>query len=514
MPASPGWRILTEGGAEAKHGVAGTEENAPRTEPGIEAAPRLTRAQYIVLGIAALAFFMEQVDTTSLNTAIPSIALDFGVVPISLNVAVTSYILALAAGIPLTGWMADRFGARRVFACAMGCFGLASLLCGLSDSLATLVLTRTLQGLAGSMMSPVGRLLVLRILPRPLLSSGLALMAIPALVGPALGPVLGGALSEYVSWRWIFFINVPVAVLGIISVIRVVPEVPSLPAGRLDLAGFLYCAAGLVAAQFTLETVGRDALPLWSQVAGGLVTLAALGAYLRHTRHRDEPLLDLMVFRRRTFRVAINAGGVARIGIQAMPFLIPLFLQLGLGMSPLRAGVWAATTSIGAISIRAVTALILSKLGFDRMLLLASSMAGVVICLFALIGHDNAAYLLPVLLIAYGLARSFHLSTNSTLGFSDMPGRLLSNANTISTVMQQLTQSFGISLAAILLSVIAGGATPGQGTFSIVFAVMGCFPLLAVLGFLRLRPQDGAVASRHPRALAALNPGRRGSERG
>ncbi len=467
-----------------------------------EADTRLGRDRLTILGIAAVAFFMEQLDATALNTAIPTIAETFGVAPIRLNIAVTSYILALAAGIPVSGWMADRFGARRVFACAIACFALASLACGLSESLPMLVVARCAQGLAGSMMSPIGRLLVLRILPKRMLATGFAYLAIPALIGPALGPVLGGLLSEYISWRWIFYINLPIALAGIVALFRFVPDMPAVRPGKFDVTGFAFCGAGFVAAQFTFENIGRGDFPAWSLVLSAAVTLAAFILYRRHARRHDAPLLDPSIFRRRSFRVSQTAGALARGGMQAMPFLLPLFFQIGLGMSPLRAGIYTAVTALGAMGIRAFMAALLRWLGFDRLMIWASIYAAIVVALFTQVDASTSLWLLIPLLAAFGIARAIHFSANAMLGYSGIPQRLMSNANTFVSVIQQLSQGFGISFVATVLSLAAGAnAQPDRGDFAIGFLAIACFPLIAITGYRTLWPHDGAEASQHPRAL-------------
>ena len=326
------------------------------------------RLRLLIPLTVAFAFLMEQLDSTIITTAIPDMAMELHVTPLSMNLAITSYILSLAVFIPVSSWFADRFGTRRVFAGALALFTIGSGLCGLSSSLPVLVLMRVIQGFGGAMMTPVGRLILLRSFPRSELVTAMTYMVVPAVVGPTIGPLLGGLLTTYASWRWLFYVNVPFGLAGIAFCLRFIGDTRMAEPPRFDLPGFLLCGAGLALLQFGLENVGRPMLPRY-----GVVLLFAAGAgclaiFALHALRTSEPALDLRLFKIRTLRVSSLGGGVSRVGINAVPFMLPLMLQLGFGLSPVQSGSLTFVTSLGTLAVRPISATLLRRLGFRNLL--------------------------------------------------------------------------------------------------------------------------------------------------
>ena len=307
------------------------------------------RRRWLIPLVVAFGFLMEGLDSTIITVAIPNIAASLHETALRLSLAITSYLLSLAVFIPISGWIADRFGARSVICAAFAVFTIASALCGLSVNLPMLVAMRVLQGVGGAMMNPVGRLILLRAFPRDQLVRAISYSSMPSLIGPTLGPILGGVITSYASWRWIFYVNIPFGILAILVSFRVVENLRGSTASRFDLPGFLICGAALSSLQFVLETVGRGAVDRGLQTAMFGVGIVCLLAYWRHAGRCSNPVLDLTLFGIRTFRVGVLAGGLCRIGIGAPSFLLPLLLQLGFGLSPIQSGSLTFATSLGAV---------------------------------------------------------------------------------------------------------------------------------------------------------------------
>lgn len=447
--------------------------------------------------MVATAFLMEQLDSTILTTAIPDMARSLATTPVRLNLAVTAYVLTLAVFIPLSGWFADRFGARRIFVLALGLFTLSSALCGLAQSFAMLVATRVLQGLGGSMMTPVGRLILLRSFPRSQLVSAMTYTTLPAILGPVIGPLLGGFLTTYASWRWIFYVNLPFGVAGMLLALRFLQEVPAEePAARFDFAGFALfgCAVGLL--QMGMEALGH---PLFSEVLTGAVFALAvllLAVFAYYARRVAVPVVDLSLFRQRSFSVGTLAGGICRIALNGTPFLLPLMLQVGFGLSPIGSGSLTFLSSAGAIVVRLFIGRLLRSFGFTRVLVVSAVCSSLTLAGFTLLQPSTAHWLVGAYVVLFGLLRSIQFMTSNTLSYADTPGQQLSRATSLGGLLQQLTVSFGVSFSAVLLELLsAHGRLLTPARFHEVFLFTALLPLLALPGFWRLRPEDGAQVS-------------------
>ena len=451
---------------------------------------------------------MQNLDGTVVATALPAMARAFGSDPLRMNVALTSYLLSLAVFIPVSGWMADRFGARSVFRAAIGVFTVGSILCGLSESLLTLVAARVVQGIGGAMMVPVGRLVLLRSVAKSELVAAMAWLTTPALIGPLVGPPLGGFLVTYANWRWIFFINVPIGLLGIALVSRYVQDFREPALGRLDWTGLLWSGLALACLMFGFELAGRGML------GGGLVVgligvgVVSASLYVRHARRRPDPLLDLTLFRIPTFAVSVSAGSLFRVGVGAVPFLLPLMFQLGFGQTAAQSGAITFAAAIGAIMMKPAAQWTLRRFGFRATLIWNAAMAAV---LLGAMGLFRATWpLAPVyaVLIAGGFLRSLQFTAYNTIAYADIPRSRMSAATSLYSTMQQLSLTFGITIGAAVLELatIAGGrAGPSPWDFSVAFMVVALLSLVAAPLAMRLPASAGDEMSGHfvPRETVA-----------
>jgi MFS family permease len=361
-----------------------------------------------------------------------------------------------------------------------------------------MVAMRVLQGFGGAMMTPVGRLILLRSFPRSQLVTAMTYMTVPAVLGPTLGPLLGGLLTTYAGWRWLFYVNVPVGLVGIALALRYVEDTKLARPPRFDMPGFLMCGAGLTLLQFALETVGHPIqLRLGTEMLFG-AALLLLGAYGWYATWRADPALDLSLFRDRCFRVSTLAGGLSRIGANAVPFMLPLMLQIGFGLSPVASGSLTFVSSLGTLAVRPVSAAMLRIWGFRGVLIGNGIACAAIIGAFALVRADTPHALVFLHVLAFGVARSTQFMTTNTLTYADMPATKLSRGTSLGGVIQQLTISFGVSIAAALLSLAAGPEhLPSVADFHLVFLLVAGITLLSVPGFLLLHPEDGAHVSGH-----------------
>jgi EmrB/QacA subfamily drug resistance transporter len=459
---------------------------------------REPRLRVLIPLVVAFAFLMEQLDSTIITTAIPDIARSLYTTPVRMNLAVSAYVVTLAVFIPLSGWFADRFGARRIFVAALTLFTVASALCGLAGSFAMLIATRVLQGLGGAMMTPVGRLILLRSFPRSEFVSAMTYMTLPAIIGPVIGPLLGGVLTTYTSWRWIFYVNLPFGILGVLLALRFLDEAPGDSTAKFDLYGFLMFGGGVGLVQVGIEAIGRPTTSV--AMIAGLFGAAALllAGFARHAHRTDSPVIDPGLFRQRTFAVGTLAGGACRVAMNGTPFLLPLMLQIGFGISPVGSGSLTFLSSAGAVGVRFFIGPLLRRYGFGKLMIAGSVAGAATLASFALLEPDSSRWTIAAVVIVFGLVRSIQFMTSNTLSYSDMPGPLLSRATSLGGLIQQLTVSFGVSLSAVLLSLLTlHGATLTPARFHLVFLVSAVLPLLVIPGFLRLRPTDGAQASGH-----------------
>ncbi len=451
--------------------------------------------------IVACALFMQTLDSTVIATALPTMARAFGADPGRMNIALTAYLLSLAVFIPASGWMADRFGTRGVFRAAIVVFTLGSVLCGRADTLGFLVAARVLQGIGGAMMVPVGRLLVLRSVPKEELVAAMAWLSTPALLGPVIGPPLGGLIVTYTSWRWIFDINVPIGVLGVVLVSLFVPETHEPRPGRLDARGLLLSGVCLAGLMFGMQLAGRGlASPelVAALVAAGLA--GGLG-YAWHARRVAQPVLDFTLLRIPTFAVSVFAGTLFRIGIGALPFLLPLMLQLGFGKSPAQSGMITFASAAGAMVMKPATQFTLRRFGFRATLfwngLIAAVLLGVCAA-FRPVWPLAAVYLI---LLAGGFFRSLQFTAYNAIAYADIARPRLSAATSLYATMQQVSLGLGVAIGAAALEIgmaIGGHAQPTLDDYSAAFLLVAALSLLAAPLALMLPSAAGAEISGAP----------------
>jgi len=478
---------------------AGPPAPSPTPAPAPDLAPNPGRTRLTAL-IVACALFMQNLDGTVVATALPAMARAFGADPLHMNVALTSYLLSLAVFIPASGWLADRYGTRTVFRAAIAVFTVGSVLCGQSHSLWELVAARVVQGIGGAMMVPVGRLVLLRSVAKSELVAAMAWLTVPALIGPVVGPPIGGFLVTYADWRWIFDINVPIGVLGFVLVTRYVDDVRAPVPGRLDAVGLLLSGVALAGLMFGFETIGRGLVP--ASLAGGLVLLgAASGAlYMRHARRRPDPLLDLSLLRIPTFAVSAWAGSMFRIGIGAIPFLLPLMLQLGFGLSAAESGLITFASALGAIVMKPATTWSLRLFGFRTVLVWNAALSAVLLGACAWFRPAWPVAGLYAVLVAGGFLRSLQFTAYNTIAYADIPRSRMSAATSLYATLQQLSLTLGITVGAAALqasTLLSGRTQPGLPDFSAGFLVVAAAALLAAPMALRLRRDAGNEMSGH-----------------
>jgi EmrB/QacA subfamily drug resistance transporter len=472
-----------------------TPQHQARDEP-THVVDRDSRLRILIPVVVAIGFLMENLDSTILTTAIPDIARSLQIAPVRMSLAVSAYVLTLAVFIPVSGWFADRYGARRIFALALVLFTLGSALCGAANSFGFLVATRILQGFGGAMMTPVGRLILLRSFPRTQMLRAMTYVAYPAVLGPLMGPLVGGFIATHASWRWIFYVNIPFGLFGVALALRYVENFRAEVVTRFDFRGFALVGLGLALLQFGMENVGRATFPA-AAVVGVLVASAVLLALFGwHQRRIESPAVDLGLFRVRSFAVGSLMGGICRVAMNSMGFLLPLLLQVGFGMTPIASGSISCVAIVGVFLTRPVLGRLLRRFGF-KTILIASAVAGSgLLAGFALVGPNTPRLAIAIYVFFFGMATSFQYMTSNTLSYSDMPDSRLSRATSLGGVLQQLTVSFGVSLGAMLVQIVdRDGAPLTPHLFHEVFLVLAVLPWLALPGFLRLRAGDGAQVS-------------------
>jgi EmrB/QacA subfamily drug resistance transporter len=464
---------------------------------GANSQPRLRILIPLVIGCA---FFMEGLDSTMIAVAIPDMAKSLGESPLRLNLVITTYLLSLAVFIPVSGWIADRLGARAVFCAAIAIFAAGSALCGLSSSLPMMLVMRALQGFGGAMMTPVGRLILLRSFPRSDLVSAMNWMTIPAMIGPTVGPIIGGFLTTYLSWRAIFYLNLPIGVTGVVLALWLIEDFRAPAPTRFDLRGFFITGLGLALLEIAIENVGRPIVPGPLGTVFFVASFAILLLYRWHVGRCRDPILDLNLLRIRTFRVGTVTGSLCRMGLDAVPFLLPLFFQVGFGLSPLQSGLLSFSSSLGAMLVRIVSGAVLRAFGFRRLLARNACLAAAVTAGCGLLRPDTAVWLIVLLVLLSGCVRSIQYLGLNTISYADVPAPVLSKSTSVGGVAQQLARGFGIAVGAALLALIAGPRILTIGDFHLAFSLIALLPLLSALGFLRLFPDDGAEVSRHGQA--------------
>jgi EmrB/QacA subfamily drug resistance transporter len=450
--------------------------------------------------LVAVAFFMESLDTTILNTAVPIVAKAIGTSPLSMKAVMASYTLSLAVFIPVSGWVADRFGTRRVFASAIGIFTLGSCLCGLMSNIHLLVACRVLQGCGGAMMVPVGRLTLVRSFPKSQLLQAMNFVAIPSLVGPMLGPAAGGFIVAYLHWRAIFFLNVPIGLIGLVLVWMKLPDYRE-RTQPLDIEGLILFGAGLALLSYVLEVFGDHSLSV-PEIFGLLfVSLALLFGYGVHAERVRWPLLRLGLFRSRSFAAAVSGSFVTRIGIGGVPFLLPLLYQVGLGFSPVQSGLLIMPQAIAAMSTKIVIRQVLERFGYRTVLIGNTLIMSVFLALFATIGIGTPVWLIILQAFCYGALTSTQYTSMNTLTYADVRPSRTSAASSIASTAQQLSMSFGVAVAGLATMFFVPEAARNSTTemihgLHLAFLTLGIFTALSAIVFSRLHAEDGADETR------------------
>lgn len=447
--------------------------------------------------IAAMAFFMQALDATILNTALPAIAESLHRSPLAMQSTIISYSLTVAMLIPVSGWLADRCGTRKVFICAVTLFALGSLACALSNSLGLLVASRVVQGIGGAMMMPVARLTLLRAYPRNELLPILNFVTMPGLLGPVMGPVLGGFFVTYASWHWIFLINIPIALIGIFFARKYMPDF-TVPKRKFDALGFLLFSGSIVALSIGVELLGEAQVSLSVAIAAMVVGVLLLAFYIKHAVKYKTPLINLAMFRIRTFSVGIAGNVASRLGTGCIPFLIPLLLQVAFGYSALYAGFIMIATAAGAILAKSTVTPLLRRQGYRRTLVGISAMIGLLIMSFALQSAQHSIlWLLPPLFLI-GMAMSTQFTSMNTITLADLTDEHASGGNSVLAVTQQLAISFGVSVSAAVLRFWQEYQTTIEGQFQATFITMGIVTVIAGSTFLLLMKSDGENLIKRP----------------
>lgn len=451
--------------------------------------------------LVALALFMENLNTTILNTAVPAIAQSLNVSPLSLKAVVSSYVLSLAVGIPISGWMADRFGTRRVFGTAVAIFTFSCLLCALASNVPMLVAARLLQGIGAAMMLPVGRLAIVRTFAKSELLAAMNFVIIPALIGPLLGPTIGGLIVHWLPWQVIFLVNVPIGLLALAMITRHMPDYHGETPRPLDVIGFVLFGSGIALLSWILEIFGEHRLDNTSLGILLILSLSLLATYIWHARHQLYPLLELALFRIRTFRVAVAGGFITRLGLGGMPFLLPLFYQIGLGLPAWQSGLLMMPSAAAAMFMKVISIRVLRQFGYRNVLVVNTVMIGLTISLFALIESGTPLPVIVALSLAQGFFNSLQFSSMNSMAYADVSVEQASMASTIASSLQQLSVSFGLAFA----SIVAGwylGDLPQSDRVAVsnalhhAFLTLGGLTLISSLSFWSLKKHDGDSVSK------------------
>lgn len=448
-------------------------------------------------GLAAVAllvagtFFMENLDATVITPAIPHIAASFAAPPVELNTGVSAYMLTLGIFIPVSGWIADRFGPRKVFAMAIALFTLSSLLCGMAQTLPQFVLFRILQGIGGAMMVPVGRLVVLRVTPKARLIQAIATLTWPALVAPVLGPPLGGLIADHIGWRWIFYLNLPLGLIAIVAALKLVPRAGALRVGPFDWPGFFLSGASLLCLLYAAELLGRPHIAGYMVLGLAAVGVALLLAAVRHFRRAAHPMIDLTTLKVPTFAVTIWGGSLFRMGVGAIPFLLPVMFQLGFGFDAFSAGAMLMAVFAGNLVMKPMTTPILRRFGFRPVLVVNGVLNAAALACCALIAKDTPLAVSCAVLFVGGMTRSMQFTALNTIAFADIPPA----ANTLFSAAFQLAMGLGVALGAIawrLGDALAAPDAEPAFPFRVAFLVVAAVALLAVRDSMALSPYAGA----------------------
>jgi EmrB/QacA subfamily drug resistance transporter len=452
--------------------------------------------------IIAVALFMENMDSTIIATSLPAIAADIGANPLALKLAITSYLLSLAVFIPASGWTADRFGARTVFRAAIAIFVIGSIGCALANSLSGFVFARIIQGMGGAMMTPVGRLVLVRSIDRRKLVDAMAWVTMPALIGPIMGPPVGGFITTYATWHWIFIINVPIGLIGIALATRYIDDVRVEGLERFDLVGMVLAGIGVGGLAFGLSVVGLGLVPAWIVIALVAVGAASMAAYVAHARTTPSPVLDFSLVRIATFRANVVGGSLFRLGIGALAFLLPLLLQLGFNYTPLQSGLVTFTTAVGAFTMKTFAAGFLRRFGFRNVLIYVGLAASALTAACATFTPSTPFLFMIAILLTGGFFRSLQFTATNTIAYADVDARRMSRATSLVSVAQQLSIAAGVAVGALAVEITLQHSGTGVITaedFRPAFLLIGAISASSAILFWTLPADAGShMANREP----------------
>lgn len=452
---------------------------------------------YTVSLVVAIAFFMQGLDTTAVNTAIPAMARSFNTDVVHLSAGITSYLIALAIFIPVSGWIADRYGTRRVFCTSIVLFITASALCGMSQTLTQFVIFRIFQGMAGAMMTPVGRLAVLKSVTKDKLVTAMAYIVWPALVAPILGPVVGGYLTTYWTWHWIFYLNIPISIICVILAWRFIPEEEknNLPKKRFDLVGFVLSGSALVGFMYGVELLSRREVPYYVSVLLILVSICLLLFNVRYSKHISNPLIDYSVIRIPTYKVTIFTGSISRMVIGVAPYLIPLMFQEGFGLNPFESGSLFLATMAGNLAMKPATIWVMRHYNFRTVLVVNGFLVALFSFFTALLLPTTPVVLIVVVMFLSGMFRSMQFSAITTLAFAEIPQQQMTAANTLYSTVQQMSTGMGIAMGAVFLrfSNMINGYSEHYtvADFRLAFIFVAILGVVSLYGFTKLTPDAG-----------------------
>lgn len=460
------------------------------------------QSKTIIALIVSLALFMDALDTTIINTAIPAMARSLAVNPVDLKIALISYLLSLAIFIPISGWIADKFGIKHTFISALGIFTISSVACGFSQNIMQLIIARSCQGLGGAIMLPIGRLIVLRTFPRHEIVNAMNHVIMVVSIGLMLGPFAGGVITDHLSWHWIFWVNIPVGIIAmIVAAIFIKDTVPKKPR-PFDVLGFIMFGGSLAVLTFSLSDLSQSGANQERELFVMCVAIVFLVCYFFRARHQAHPIINTKLFDVRTFQISIVGNLICRLSFGGMPFLLPLLLQIGLGYSAQLSGALLVPIAFGIFSVKRFSINLLRLLGYKKLLVVNTLLIGLAIWAFRLVGPNTPLTGIAILTFLYGVLITLQFSGCNSLGYADLPDDELSTATGLVSTVQQLAQSFGVALGALLLRYFSihtdehFSLTPT--TFHSVFFALGIFTFCSAIIFLRLKPNDGHQMLRAP----------------